>query len=1341
MLRSYGGYTWSGEEPVALHPESHKLLGYGALAVASTWLGSKAVQDLPNGFRPVDYAAAAGRLGGNLSPFQLANTFRVSEFLSPFLSEQYRASAQPGYNHWDAELLGTDSTHEWLKYSTGLSSEELRSRGVVRGMTPGSGVAESLHWTPTSGSKGILESIMPGGGRHVLSKDIALHAMNDEIVDPFADKLGLNKMAEAQFAAGDMFTKHGFNKSDVGASPARFVDGKQVAERKVASYLFGPSIHGELGSIADLKRRTNFLRSLPAFEMGRFNQLLANVSEQFLGDTGKTLFNNVLKVGPGVKPGPASHMFGRYGLMVAGVGGVMMANQQLDWFRRKNIGGHALASAATSGGIAYMATRLGQNPRTAATIGAASFLAQMVLPGFDKGGAEGIATLGVNADLLRANPLNPMNYYRRTLEGFVPGISDWKTGALLAIGAAVGTGITLPGMKERFSTKIARHMGHPMLGEVALQGRSTRDLFYESVGQHLNIPGEHTYGFMGRKKMLASFQARPGDKLSHTRALNQIWQKSEEQFRALKSNNDLNRGFLLPMLEKISAQHQGGGLAAVQREVKGFAAQAYAGFFGADISMDKPLLEEIRNLGFGRHGPTTRMGRIGAIGLAVFAAHQLVTGGALGSMENYRDLRDEYAGRKLVEVKKSRFWEAGGQPFEGGVTSYFRPSAYAMMMNRVHEKSVWGEDEDELSPLHKFFTKNFTYDLEKRNYYNRPYPVSSAAFEDVPIIGGFLGASIGNLVKPARLMHTSEWMREDENGNPVFANVFRGSMMEPSYENGAVGPGRPIAPGSLAALHSNYVDQFRQLEGMTGWAKNVFDKTVFGSSSVNSDAQRLASAGEMTSWRNAFWDADMGGALFSNEFIRRIFPRTPGDVKSYNPITNSMPAWLPDKFHYGDPYRLIANGEVRMPGAGFAAFHPELQGVDPEAYPLLYRYQILSDIAPLTPEFFRAQEQIYTQRQTGMMTERENAYIDQIDSYRAKVINQNNYDDLPNGAIGLPGSGITRGISRALGAISRRVAAPAEYLIPMGFRPLQKLTGDGAGPIERYEQERMYGTSLAFWDKPVRDWLRPSMYSALHLLGYQGKPLWRQEADKTNQYFDQLSFVKFMSLADQATQAGDTKSADQYRWQASQTRSGVNPQGSPLSIYWSMPAEERPYFNSFAQTTNMSDRERILQMVPEDEKNLYRSLWSRADSGDPSLYTRDTQIDDVHMGSQLENTMQQIGGNLPDPSWVGYQPDVDMSDIKVRYVDSIGADLHDYGLWESDQRKSRSQPFLDHSADLSPRGLRFSNVRSEIHNMLGNTMEPPRMNYAVQPGVNPYAHITYNDDRSSDISRVLSGYM
>ena len=1345
MLKSYGGYTWTSQDPHSDNPESHRGLGLAALAVVGGAAFYDATRPMASGYKPVDYIAAAARLGGNLSPFQLGNTFRVPEILSPWLSTKYR-STTPGFGVWEQDYLRSDSTYDWLKYVTKLDDLALRTRGITRKMVgPPSALASRIEWTPTTGAKGILESVLDNGQRHLLSSDVQLQATSEETINVITGKKGLNKFASAIMAAANMHRISGFDERSVLAKAAS--NGQPA---KLSGYIPIPSMSGELRSVDDLMRRTNWLRGITAFEMGRFNTLLDNVVEQFGGDLGKKFFNDVLKLGTSVRPGPASHMFARYGLAAAAGGAVIMGNESLDWMRRQGgLPGHALSSAVVAGGLSYVTSRLGANSKTAFFTAVGAFFGQMLLPGFDEGLLPGLATTAVNADIVRGSALNPASYYRRTLEGFIPGISDWKTGALLSVGAMIGAGITLPGMTERASVALARRakghfslLNNTSMSEIHSVNRSVRDLFYERLGRDLSMPVEDTYGFTNRKRMMADYyKYRHSDKLDSTKMLNSMWSEAEETHSLIQKLNPLNQR-LIDRLRTINSQHQGDGFAnKALKEARGFVSEAYLNFFGADLSKNKVLLQEARDMGFGLRGPVGRFGRMGAIGLTAFLAHGLLTGGLLGSMQSSQELKDIYSGKQLVEMKKSRWWEAGGTPFEGGETSYFRPHAYALMMNRVREKSVWGEQEDKISPLRKFFIKNFTYDLEKQQYWDRPYPMSNAAFSDVPIIGGVLGNSIGQLIKPAKLMHVSEWMREGESQEVEFANVYRGAMVEPSYALGAIGPGRPVSPFASHIMMSNLSHQFMELEGMTGWAKSVVAKTIFGTEHWASDQARLATSGEMTSWSNSFWESELGGGLFSNEFIRRIFPRKSSEIKQYNPLLNSMPSWLPDKFHYGDPYKSVQWGEARLPGAGFAALHPELRGVDAEAYPLLYQYQILSDVAPLTPEFFGTQQRLYKQRMAGELTQREIDWIDRVDANRSRVVNKYSYLDAPEGAITIPGSGLSRALLGSAGNLMREATAPLEYLIPMGFRPIQKLTGGQRGPIEQYEYDRLYGTPLAFWDEPVRDWLRPSMYSALHLLGFDGKPMWRKEADATNAYFDRLEFIKYMSLADQASTAGDGRAAAQYRWQASQTRTGVNPMGSPLSIYWALPAEDRAYFNSFLQTKSQSDRQRILEMLPQDQGHLYQALWSRMDAGDPTLYETATNINESYMANRLPQIQQDMSTYpMPKPDWIGWHEDVDMSDVAVRYVDRLGADLHDYGLWESDLRKSNGQPFLEGSEDFmfaSP-NLRFSNMRSEVYNMLGRSS---KLSYSVMPGDYPYSHITYNDNRDQDMKQAVGRYI
>lgn len=77
-----------------------------------------------------------------------------------------------------------------------------------------------------------------------------------------------------------------------------------------------------------------------------------------------------------------------------------------------------------------------------------------------------------------------------------------------------------------------------------------------------------------------------------------------------------------------------------------------------------------------------------------------------------------------------------------------------------------------------------------------------------------------------------------------------------------------------------------------------------------------------------------------------------------NEIANQMPSWIPGEDHLinfrkGDPYTKIDEGYARLPGAGYAALHPELEDVNPEDYPDLTKLRILADVAPYSREYNR----------------------------------------------------------------------------------------------------------------------------------------------------------------------------------------------------------------------------------------------------------------------------------------------------------------------------------------------------------------------------------------------------
>lgn len=114
---------------------------------------------------------------------------------------------------------------------------------------------------------------------------------------------------------------------------------------------------------------------------------------------------------------------------------------------------------------------------------------------------------------------------------------------------------------------------------------------------------------------------------------------------------------------------------------------------------------------------------------------------------------------------------------------------------------------------------------------------------------------------------------------------------------------------------------------------------------------RLQSADRMNSFSRRFWDASIGGA--GGEFMeiaRRFFPHEDHSVEQINPIRNTMPDWMPERFRTGDPYEKLPKGEMRLPGAGYEEMydlHPDEYG----KYGAFDRMKILGDIAPWSKEY------------------------------------------------------------------------------------------------------------------------------------------------------------------------------------------------------------------------------------------------------------------------------------------------------------------------------------------------------------------------------------------------------
>lgn len=114
---------------------------------------------------------------------------------------------------------------------------------------------------------------------------------------------------------------------------------------------------------------------------------------------------------------------------------------------------------------------------------------------------------------------------------------------------------------------------------------------------------------------------------------------------------------------------------------------------------------------------------------------------------------------------------------------------------------------------------------------------------------------------------------------------------------------------------------------------------------------RLAQANTMTSFSRRFWSNDLGGwGGEVMEIARRFFPHENHALQDINPIRNTMPDWMPERFLHGDPYAAIPKGEMRLPGAGYEKMY-KLHSDQFGRYGAYDRMKILGDIAPYSQEY------------------------------------------------------------------------------------------------------------------------------------------------------------------------------------------------------------------------------------------------------------------------------------------------------------------------------------------------------------------------------------------------------
>lgn len=751
--------------------------------------------------------------------------------------------------------------------------------------------------------------------------------------------------------------------------------------------------------------------------------------------------------------------------------------------------------------------------------------------------------------------------------------------------------------------------------------------------------------------------------------------------------------------------------------------------------LDKIMPSKLKDLKMGR---TSRMGWRG---VAIGAALQIpfIPGALIG--RSSQEKIDEYSGKTDVAIRKNRWWFTGSGAYEGDAIKYFDKGWYAKLMAETSTKSLYGDAKTkaELSPLlNPLEYLRDPYKFEKMHEEDRPYPVWGMDVSAGSFLGKLYEKTIGAIIKPDIINPRLAVELPDVEQGTVLrgtAGISTTGSINKALDTGTFSISSPVSAadaslieeGKLLAPAAATYDPneealswswgaFKDFVGLKGWMLGLAEDSIDLPTSQLSP--QLARSGEMTNIANDLKDLNLGGLFGLTEPQRRYVPTSAGlGGDRVNPLKNNMPDWLPgqeDRFwldlQTGDPFRKIENGDSRLPGAGYASLHKELEGVSAEDYPDIYKFKILSDVAMGSDAYYDARNRIEKIEEDGGLTQYEKEILGTVRSQEQKRGVKREFSEYKTDKEMEGASYAQQAANLYWESMSHNTekALPTEFLT--FFRPAGKLIHKRTA-IEDYERTQLEGADTAIWDKPMSNFIKPAAVSARRLI--QDDYITDEVKNKRNidQYFDTLEYVKQREIYKGAVEAGDTEGARTSRAAYQKTTegalvSGLDTDREILRSYISLPTEEKAYFSSFTNA-NKKDREKILSITPGRVGQLYQNIWARKDMLDKAIANgqtaeqanqavrdrvasedkslREINPDEYKQWLNSKNrqasTFREFLGDrkakdyitqttgMPPKDFSGWDPRIDMNRIKLRSLSIGKEDFFKFGFWKQDQEE------------------------------------------------------------------------
>ena len=276
-------------------------------------------------------------------------------------------------------------------------------------------------------------------------------------------------------------------------------------------------------------------------------------------------------------------------------------------------------------------------------------------------------------------------------------------------------------------------------------------------------------------------------------------------------------------------------------------------------------------------------------------------------------------------------------------------------------------------------------------------------------------------------------------------------------------------------------------------------------------------------------------------------------------------------------------------------------------------------------------------------------------------------------------------------------------------------------PIELYAQTRVYGRELQMWQNYGEDFIGTAFNEVKAKMFGDSIPAKVEYQRTMVEYFDKLKWLKYHSL-EQASQMHDNSELSEYYAQKKkQTMYGADPYRGYSDIFRALPGTERDFYREFVNETDPDNQARILELAPEAMKRIYiaqwqnkriKSLGNKAEAGiaDASekaelknlyklresegfvknhelehQYKQETQGSDLSYADwvRLKELKEYFKAfKLPKANFVGYDPRVDLEDVKLKVAQNENLDIHNIGLWDQQAESVRRKPYVDAGASL-----------------------------------------------------------